>query len=79
MSFSIRPDARCAYWNICSEGFDLPTYKTVMTSLFPPPVVRDSYGRYLQPVDGELGRVPARSVPAGHGNARLVDCELPGD
>ncbi len=34
-------DNRCAYWNICSEGYDLATYKTVMTSLFPPPVVRD--------------------------------------
>ena len=34
-------DDRCAYWNISSEGYDLPTYKTVMTSLFPPPVVRD--------------------------------------
>ena len=34
-------DNRCAYWNISSEGYDLATYKTVMTSLFPPPVVRD--------------------------------------
>lgn len=34
-------DARCSYWNISSEGYDLATYKTVMTSLFPPPVVRD--------------------------------------
>ena len=34
-------DDRCAYWNICGEGYDLATYKTVMTSLFPPPVVRD--------------------------------------
>lgn len=34
-------DDRCAYWNISSEGYDLATYKTVMTSLFPPPVVRD--------------------------------------
>jgi len=34
-------DDRCAYWNISSEGTDLATYKTVMTSLFPPPVVRD--------------------------------------
>jgi hypothetical protein len=34
-------DNRCAYWNISSEGNDLATYKTVMTSLFPPPVVRD--------------------------------------
>jgi type IV secretory pathway TraG/TraD family ATPase VirD4 len=34
-------DDRCAYWNICDEGYDLATYKTVMTSLFPPPVVRD--------------------------------------
>jgi hypothetical protein len=34
-------DDRCAYWNIASEGYDLATYKTVMTSLFPPPVVRD--------------------------------------
>jgi hypothetical protein len=34
-------DDRCAYWNISSEGNDLATYKTVMTSLFPPPVVRD--------------------------------------
>ena len=31
-------DDRCAYWNIASEGYDLATYKTVMTSLFPPPV-----------------------------------------
>jgi hypothetical protein len=34
-------DNRCAYWNISTEGNDLATYKTVMTSLFPPPVVRD--------------------------------------
>ena len=34
-------DDRCAYWNISTEGYDLATYKTVMTSLFPPPVVRD--------------------------------------
>ena len=34
-------DKRCAYWNISSEGYDLATFKTVMTSLFPPPVVRD--------------------------------------
>jgi len=34
-------DDRCAYWNIGGEGYDLATYKTVMTSLFPPPVVRD--------------------------------------
>lgn len=34
-------DDRCAYWNISSEGDDLATYKTVMTSLFPPPTVRD--------------------------------------
>lgn len=34
-------DNRCAYWNISAEGYDLATYKTVMTSLFPPPVVRD--------------------------------------
>jgi Type IV secretion-system coupling protein DNA-binding domain len=34
-------DDRCAYWNIRREGHDLATYKTVMTSLFPPPVVRD--------------------------------------
>ena len=34
-------DDRCAYWNISTEGNDLATYKTVMTSLFPPPVVRD--------------------------------------
>ena len=40
-SFLIPTDDRCAYWNISSEGYDLATYKTVMTSLFPPPVVRD--------------------------------------
>jgi len=40
-------DDRCAYWNICGEGYDLATYKTVMTSLFPPPVVRDPHGRDL--------------------------------
>jgi Type IV secretion-system coupling protein DNA-binding domain len=34
-------DDRCAYWNISSEGNDLATFKTAMTSLFPPPVVRD--------------------------------------
>jgi len=34
-------DDRCAYWNISSEGHDLSTYKTVATSLFPPPTVRD--------------------------------------
>jgi hypothetical protein len=34
-------DDRCAYWNIASEGVDLATYKTLMLSLFPPPVVRD--------------------------------------
>jgi hypothetical protein len=34
-------DDRCAYWNISSEGHNLATYKTVMTSLFPPPTVRD--------------------------------------
>jgi hypothetical protein len=34
-------DDRCAHWNISSEGHNLATYKTVMTSLFPPPVVRD--------------------------------------
>jgi hypothetical protein len=34
-------DDRCCYWNISGEGYDLATYKTVMTSLFPPPVVRD--------------------------------------
>lgn len=32
-------DDRCAYWNIASEGHDLATYKTVMGSLFPPPMV----------------------------------------
>jgi len=35
-------DDRCAYWNISREGVDLATFKTVMTSLFPPPVVRDA-------------------------------------
>ena len=34
-------DDRCAYWNIRNEGHDLATYKTVMTSLFPPPVTRN--------------------------------------
>ena len=34
-------DNRCAYWNIRNEGHDLATYKTVMTSLFPPPVTRN--------------------------------------
>src|SRR3954451_21972490 len=33
-------DDRCAYCTISSEGYDLATYKTVMTALFPPPVVR---------------------------------------
>jgi hypothetical protein len=33
-------DDRCAYWNIRREGYDLAPYKTVMTSLFPPLVVR---------------------------------------
>jgi Type IV secretion-system coupling protein DNA-binding domain len=48
-------DARCAYWNISSEGYDLATYKTVMTSLFPPPIVRDPIGTIFNQWTTSLG------------------------